>query len=307
MILQCYGSGMRPRRRFVVAMCVALLVVSVVPCVLTSGCGDNAAKSYLALANQIVYEVNTKAGELKKYWALPLAEQADFSKTLAEFRKLLGSSQDRLDSAHPPLDCLDLDEKMRKVVEAGRDLAEAYSPFADYFVGAAPLAKQLSETVASLRQFQKSKDTASSLTGLTETMMNIGVKARSMTPPEIFTGMHEEFKNFIQSLVTTFENASGQGEEGSQRSNYSNTEPYNEEDGNVIPAPEDEQTTASRRTTLPGGLGNVPADWDGFNAELTNIIAGVQDILGVKTRNDTFETLVGQAVAEIKRLETKHK
>ena len=307
-MLEYSGFGGRLVRRSVLTTCISLLIASAVLCALNSGCGGNlAAESYLTEAGQMIFEVNTKAGELKKYWTLPLADQGNLSKTLAGFRKLLGTTQNKLDSAHPPEQCLGLDEKLRQVVDKARELTELYSPFADYFDGTAPLVNQMAEAVSSLEALQKEKDVPSGLMELADKARTIDVKARSITPPLVFTGMHQEFEHFIESIVASFERASNEYGASSQRNDYSNAESYQQaQTDETGTAPTDGQSSSQKSNALPT-LQSVPEDWTSFNAQLSNIINSVLDVTGVKVKNAEFETLVGQAAAEIQRLEKQFK
>jgi hypothetical protein len=304
-MLGCSGFGGRQVRRSIHAACVLLLITSAVLCALTVGCGVNAGKNYLAEIDQIIFEVNAKANELKESWNLSLAEQGNMSKTLTDFRKLLGVAQGKLDSSHPPQQFLYLDEKVRRVVDKGRELADLYSPFADYFEAAAPLAKQMADTVSSVQGSQPQQDAPSALLGYTEQVRAADARARSITPPQVFTGMHIEFEHFIESMLAAFEGASNYYGSSSQRDDYSNTRSYDEE-GAYGTASNSRQGSSQPRTTVIR-LREIAQTWSDYNTQLSAIIGTVQDVMGIKIKNADLENLVVQAVTEIHRLEKQYK
>jgi hypothetical protein len=141
---------------------------------------------------------------------------------------------------------------------------------------------------------------------LSEKVQGIDVQARSITPPGVFTGMHVEFEHFIESMAATFQSASGQYKERSQNYNYSNSGSYDEEQTDETTTPNNRRSSSPKNSSLPG-LENVPGNWAGFNVELSNIMNGLLDVVGVRTRNDEFEHLVGLTMIEIKRLEKQYK
>lgn len=291
----------RSTRRSVTVVCALLLGASMLGGAMLAGCGgDTATKAYLLQANLILADINTKAGELKKLWAMPLSDQGNLSKALTDYRKALGDAQTKLDSSHPTDKTIKLDNQLRLAVDKGRELADLYSPFADYYDNAAPLANQVTEIVSTLEALQKTPDPASGLAGLAERSRALDSQARSVAPPAVFTGMHQEFEQFIQGMVTSFDNASNQS--ASNQNTY-DTQPQGQDYGTTTPGTQ--QSSRSHRTQT--SVDNLAQDWARFNGQLSAIMDGVRDVVGVKSKNAEVEGVIGQAVAEIQTLQKKYK
>lgn len=294
----------RSTRRSVTVVCASLLVASMLAGAMLAGCGgDTATKVYLLQANLILADINTRAGELKKLWAMPLADQGNLSKALTDYRKALGDAQVKLDASHPTEKTIKLDNQLRLAVDKGRELADLYSPFADYYTNAAPLANQVTEIVSTLEALQKTPDPASGLAGLAERSRGLDSQARSIVPPAVFTGMHQEFEQFIQGMVTSFESASNQS--SSSQNSYETQTPEGQDYGTTTTPGTRQQSSRSRRTQT--SVDNMTQDWARFNGQLSAIMDGVRDVMGVKSKNAEVESVIGQAIVEIQSLQKKFK
>jgi hypothetical protein len=290
------------KRRFVIVVCASLLVASLPAGALVSGCGgDTATRAYLVEANLILSDINNKAGELKKLWAMPLADQGNLSKALADYRKALGNAQAKLDSSHPTAKSIKLDNQLRTAVDKGRELADLYSPFADYYDRAAPLANQVTEVISTLEALQKTPDPASGLAGLAERSRGLDAQARSIVPPAVFNGMHQEFEQFIQGMVTSFDSASNQS--ASSQNTYDTEQ--GQDNGTITPGTQQQQRSRSRRTTT--SVDSLTQDWARFNGQLSALMDSVRDVVGVKAKNAEVEGIIGQAVTEIQSLQKQFK
>jgi hypothetical protein len=285
-------------------VCAALVVASLPAGALVSGCGgDTATRAYLVQANLILSDINNKAGELKKLWAMPLADQGNLSKALADYRKALGNAQAKLDSSHPTAKSIKLDNQLRTAVDKGRELADLYSPFADYYDRAAPLANQVTEVISTLEALQKTPDPASGLAGLAERSRGLDAQARSIVPPAVFNGMHQEFEQFILGMVTSFDSASNQS--ASSQNTYDTLTPEGQDYGTTTPGTQQQQRSRSRRTTT--SVDSLTQDWARFNGQLSALMDSVRDVVGVKAKNAEVEGIIGQAVAEIQNLQKQFK
>jgi hypothetical protein len=300
----CFGlcSG----RRSTLAGCVAVLtflIISVAFPSLLAGCGGNRAViDYTTRANQVLDEINAKAGELKKLWTVPFADQVGLQEALATYRKALANGQEMVDSTDPPGPCVKLDELLRQTVDRGLELANVTSPFADYTDSVGPIAARISEVVASLATLQKDRDIPSGLAGLTEKARKADTDLRSVVPPLLFQGIHQEILKFSDEIVKAFEKASK--ELGTDSGRFQETQPqYGEEQGTE---PGDRQLESQSKQVQPL-LEDIPDEWRSFNEELSMLMNVARQVAGLEAKNAETENIVGQVVAEIAKLKQQYK
>ena len=287
----------RPRsngaRRSVVVTCACLLCVSAVAAAFLAGCGGNqAVKTYVTEGNEILTEINAKAAKLKKLWGVPMADQGDMQKALADYRKSLADAQDKLDKVSMPEQCVKLDDLLRQAVNDGRELADLSTPYADYLDDAAPCANLAASIVSELRALQNENDVASGLAGLADKAQQLETDVRTINTPSVFVGMNQVFDNFAQGMLGSLERAAGQADsqqtegqtsEGSQTSRR-------QQNSDVVPS-----------------LRSLPQNWALFNGQLSAMLDTVRDVSGLKAKNAEVEALIGQALAEIQSLKKKFK
>ncbi len=305
MISGQFSFGRCPGRCSTLAACVAFLIFLMICGALASllaGCGGNqAVVDYITRTNQVLDDINAKAGELKKLWTVPFADQAGLQEALANYRKALAKGQEMVDSTDPPGPCAKLDELLRQTVDRGLELANVTSPFADYTESVAPVVARMSEVVKSLAIIEKDNDIPSGLAGLTEKAQKADTDLRSIVPPLLFQGIHQEILKFSDAMFKAFEKASK--ELGTDSGIYQETQPRDGEEG---AQPGDQQLEAQSRQVQPL-LVDIPDAWQNFNEHLSMLMNVARDVAGLEAKNADAENIVGQVVVEIVKLKKQYK
>lgn len=300
------GFGQSSGRCSTLSVCVAFLTFLIISGALASllaGCGGNRAViDYTKRANQVLDDINAKAGELKKVWTVPLADQGGLQEALTAYRKALANGQEMVDSTDPPGPCVKLDELLRQTVDRGLELANVTSPFADYTDSVGPIVARISEVVASLATLQKDRDIPSGLAGLTEKARKADTDLRSMVPPLLFQGIHQEILKFSDAMVKAFEKASK--ELGTDSGRYQETQPQDEEEEGTEPGDRERESQSKQVQPL---LEDIPDAWQSFNEQLSMLMSVARQVAGLEAKNAETENIVGQMVAEIVRLNKQYK
>jgi hypothetical protein len=282
----------------------SFLITATILCAVTlPGCGGNKAiTDYAEHVNETVSNLNAKSTELKKLWLVPVSDQAGMQEVLADYRKALAEAQETIDSTDPPEQCLDLETLLRKTVSSGRELADMYSPFADYAARVGPIAARIGEIVAELETLLEDSDVPSGLAGLTEQMEEASSDLAARVPPLLFQGMNDEFREFMGSLVATFQKASKEVGKDSNAYPYQDTQPTEEdEEESAGSQPE------SRSSRVEPLLEDVPDEWADFSAEFVALMDVALEVSGVKAKNAEVENYVGQAWAQVEKLKKQYK
>lgn len=284
----------------------SLLAVALV--VLLPGCGSNGVIQYNKVANQVLESVNTKEGELKKYWTLPLSEQDTMAQTLASLRKALASSQQLLDSTDRPEPSRQLDDLLGRAVDESRTLADISTQFADYLGQVAPIAKGASDIVTMLQGLEKSQDVPSSVAGLAEKARTLETQARAVQPSPTFVDEHAELQAFLTLLVANLDNAQKKLAEIQTGST-----PSGNDNGDTSPEGQTAADRASQRATkrqvdaISPYTDTIIEAWGQMNGKVSALLDEARATTGLKAKTAEVEGYIGQAVQQIQSLEKKYK
>ena len=297
-------SGPRSRaRRSVFASCALFVVVSTVSSLSLGGCGQGAAvKSYVNVSGQILADINAKAGEMKKLWTMPIADQGEMQKALTNYRDAISKAQDKLDETKCPTECTDLEQQVEEAIDKGRDLSDLTAPFADYLESIAPCANLATAIVSEIEALQKENDVSSGLAGLTAKAQQLETDLRTVEVPAIFAGMHKEFEDFAQSMASTLASASGQASAvyNTPSSSDTNTDTQTTEQSQA-------SQPSTRKNRSGSSLDGLPDDWTSFNGQLSADLEAARQVSGLTAKNTEIEAAVGKALADIKELQKKFK
>jgi hypothetical protein len=278
---------------------------------LSAGCGGGAAavNSYTYMANEILSDINAKAGDIKKLWVLPVAEQGGMPEAVTDYRKALAAAQEKLDATDSPAPCRELDRMLREAVDKGRELADLATPFADYLQYIAPIAAQVSEMVDTLKALEEKEDVSSGLAQLAEQAAAIDRELRTVMPPSVFNGIHQELLQFANSIAVAFARASGKSTIYMEYDNNSNRADETDGETDDETAPDEESSPVVRPRNsqkLEPIVEEIPDAWERFNGELSSLMDVVREVIGLKAKNLEVEAKIGTALAEIKRLEKEY-
>lgn len=289
-------------RRF----CIITLLATI-SAALFAGCGGGAAavNNYTYMANEMLSDINAKAGEIKKLWVLPVAEQGGMPEAVTAYRKSLAAAQEKLDATDPPTPCRDLDMLLREAVDKGRELADLATPFADYLQYIAPIAAQVSEMVGTLEALEEKEDVSSGLAQLAVQAAAIDRELRTVMPPSVFNGIHQELLQFANSIAVAFARASG---ESTIYEEYDTTEDQADETEDESTPGEESSPVVRPKSSqkLQPIVEEIPDAWERFNGELSSLMDVVREVIGLKAKNLEVEAKIGAALAEIKKLEKKN-
>lgn len=297
----------RDRRARAAGVLVLLLLAGALVVPATSGCGNSAADFYLGQSNQILADINARAGDLKKLWSAPVAELGESQETLAAYRRSLAAAQEKLDRNDPPRECRRLDDLVRQAVDQGRELADITSPFADYGEYIAPIAVTMNEIASSLESIKTTSNQPAGLASIKDKCERLETEIRTIVPPGTFLGIHEELMAFAHMVSTTIGTAMGVSVPQAQ------TSPPPREDDE-----EDEETEADseaaraqaraeqeRRRSRQAltALNEIPNLWQSFAGKLAGLMEVAREVTGLKAKNYEVESAIGAALEEIKKLE----
>ncbi len=293
--------GRNGRKARIVAVLVVLLLAPVLLVPALSGCGDNAVEFYVGQANEILADINTKAGELKKLWSMPVSELGKSQEVLAAYRKALSSAQEKLDKNDAPKSCLRLDDLLRQAVDRGRELADITSPFADYSEYIAPIAGTMNEIVTSLQSLQTTSNQPAGLAGLKDKCDRLETEIRTIVPPGTFQGIHDELLAFTNMVSVAIDSAMGGAMPKPQVVPPEEQEARDGEDRTSARVDEEQE----RSDQAISSLTDIPQLWQSFNGKLTALMEVARQVTGLKVKNYEVENTIGQALEEIKRLQTQ--
>ena len=303
-ILKPVPSGPHSRaRRSVFASCALFVVVSTIASLSLAGCGQGAAvNSYIDMSGQILADINAKAGEMKKLWTMPIADQGEMQKALTNYREAISKAQEKLDETKIPQECTDLEQQVAQALDNGRDLSDLTAPFADYLESIAPSANLATAIVSELEALQKENDVSSGLAGLTAKAQQLQTDLRMVEVPAVFTGMQKEFEDFVQSMVSTLASASGQASAvyNTPSSGDTNTDTQNTEQSQA-------SQPSTRKHRSSSSLDGLPDDWTSFNGQLGADLEAARQVTGLTAKNSEIEATIGKALADIKELQKKFK
>ena len=277
-----------------------------------SGCGQSAkVNTYVDMANKVLADVNTKEGELKKYWTQPIFQQEGLTKALADYRKSLAASQEMLDATDFPEPCRQLDDLLGRAVDQGRGLADIDTQFADYMGGLAPLGKQAEDIVAGIGKLESSTDVPSAVAKLAEQARTLDSQVRTLNPSAQFTNVNEEFQAFADMAaknLTEAENKLG------KTSGYTNPNDQSSTDNQINTdqtgtAPETQSGRRSKQlaSSVSSYTDPIVEGWGTLNGQLTAQLDQVIQAVGLKAKVAEVEGYVGQAVQQIQELEKQYK
>lgn len=298
------AEAWRGARRARISRIAVPLVSSAIAVAALAGCGNAGVQQYTTQVNNIVFAINNAEGAIKKPWALPLAEQADATRAVADFRKALGSAQEKLDATDPPEVCRKLDDTLRDIVDQGRVMADISTGYSDYVGDMASIAGETNDLVSTLQQLSKANDIPSGLAGLTRSAEKIEGEVRAVVPPSVFNGFHQEFARYVADLVATLQSAEkaiGLDRRKPAENDRQGTTPADEEESRS-----NEEAESQNRVIEPI-LEDIPNEWAGFNGKMNSMLDTVRGVIGLKSKVAELEGLIGQAVAEIQSLEKKYK
>ncbi len=297
-------SGPHSRaRRSVFASCALFVVVSTIASLSLAGCGQGAAvNSYIDMSGRILADINAKAGEMKKLWTMPIADQGEMQKALTNYREAISKAQEKLDETKIPQECTDLEQQVALALDNGRDLSDLTAPFADYLESIAPSANLATAIVSELEALQKENDVSSGLAGLTAKAQQLQTDLRTVEVPVVFTGMHKEFEDFVQSMVSSLASASGKAAAvyNTPSSGDTNTDTQTTEQSQA-------SQPSTRKHRSGSSLDGLPDDWTSFNGQLGADLEAARQVTGLTAKNSEIEGIIGKALADIKELQKKFK
>lgn len=281
------------------------LAILLSPLVLVTGCGaSSAVNSYTTMANQLLYNVNTKEGELKKYWVEPLAQQAGMSQTLTEFRKAIADAQAKLDATDSPDPARKLDDLLGKIVDQSRAMADINTQFADYLGALGPLAKQASDIVGQIQGLDKVQDVPSTIDGMVSKAQVLDGSLRSITAPAPFQPTQQQVQAFVGLMLLNLTNAQKKLE------NQAYQAPYNP-DHNADSQASDQQLGDQEHSQAVQAISDytdpIVEEWGRLDGQVAAVLGQVRESTGLQAKASEVENYIGQAVAEIKALEQQYK
>ena len=277
-----------------------------------SGCGQSAkVNTYVDMANKVLADVNTKEGELKKYWTQPIFQQEGLTKALADYRKSLAASQEMLDATDFPEPCRQLDDLLGRAVDQGRGLADIDTQFADYFGGLAPLGKQGEQIISGINKLDTSTDVPSAVSSLADQARTLDSQVRTLSPSAQFSEVNQQFQAFADLAAKNLTDA--QSKVG-KTSGYTNPNDQNNSDQQINTdttgtAPETQSGRRSKEqaSSISSYTDPIVEEWGRINGELSALLDQVMQSVGLKAKASEVEGYIGQAVQQIKDLEKQYK
>jgi hypothetical protein len=280
----------------------------VVPLLVLPGCGSGGAVlQYNIDANKILADVNTREGELKKYWTMSLAEQEGEGQALAAFRKSLSASQEVLDSTDSPDPSRKLDDLLGQAVDQGRELADLDTQFADYLGSIAPLTKGAADIITMLQGLDKVQYVPSSIAALSEKVRNLEIQARSIQPPANFNDVHAELESFLALEVAQLAEAQ------KKLANVSSGTTSNRDDnGDTSPASTAQDAESQRQTkrqlaAIEPYTETILEAWGQLNETANAMLEEQRQATGLTAKAAEVENYIGQAVQQIQILQKQYK
>ncbi len=294
-----------------VTLAVSLALLLTIPVVFSAGCGDtNAVQGYIDMAQPILDSVAAKYEKLRTFATMPLADRTQMSQTVLEMRKTISQGQEKLDTAHAPASCQDLDSALRTYLDRGRDIADIVTGYADYESELAPVAASTKEIVDLITQLQKENDLGSGLSGLQAKSVAAMNKFRTVMCNSSFDPAHKQFLAFLQTLDVLLSQESGKTSSRSSQRDYNNnnnpeSNPYgNDTNPDTQNQSDNQQQQQQKKSTT--ALSEIPNVWNDVNTQISTSLEALLMSSPFKIKSDEFLAQAQQAVKQLQDLRKKY-